>query len=104
MNKYGFLWPSTLNCDQYSNEQPCVGVKPAVPTASSNNANSTGEQVVVYRCEQIKQEVTEICHGLPYNMTVMPNLLSHTSQNDTLIQVRFNEQCYFIQYSTLDIN
>ena len=24
MNEFGFEWPSSIGCDQFTNEQPCV--------------------------------------------------------------------------------
>ncbi|KAK2845074.1 hypothetical protein Q5P01_011733 [Channa striata] len=64
MNRLGFLWPESLNCD-------------LLPTESCESAEDFG---VVPTSPASCQTITvPLCSELPYTETVLPNILGHTT-------------------------
>ncbi|RVE63077.1 hypothetical protein OJAV_G00163270 [Oryzias javanicus] len=68
MKKFGFEWPEKLNCEGFTSES-CeqaqnVPVTPIPPTPT---------------CEGI---TVSLCADLPYNETIMPNVLGHKTQDE----------------------
>ncbi|CAL4186659.1 unnamed protein product, partial [Meganyctiphanes norvegica] len=71
MNKFGFSWPSSLNCELFPSVENETG-DPLPQSVESANKD-------MHICEPIN---IPMCKDLPYNATSMPNLLGHRSQED----------------------
>lgn len=65
MNKFGFIWPESLNCDKFKNDT--CDPEPE-PTAAPTQAP---------RCEPIS---VPMCSDMPYTQTILPNSLGQRSQ------------------------
>ncbi|KAM9310642.1 uncharacterized protein KZ484_026486 isoform 1-T1 [Pholidichthys leucotaenia] len=72
MNKFGFDWPESLNCAAFTTES-CENGQEDTPVA----------QVDKGTCEPI---TVSLCKDLPYNETIMPNILHHQLQADAELQ------------------
>ncbi|KAM8735675.1 uncharacterized protein AB9X84_024043 [Acanthopagrus schlegelii] len=70
MNKFGFPWPNALSCDKFSTE-----------SCEHYGVSSSGGI-----CEPI---TIPVCQGLPYNQTIMPNLLGHANQREAVVKMSF---------------
>ncbi|KAM9310643.1 uncharacterized protein KZ484_026486 isoform 2-T2 [Pholidichthys leucotaenia] len=73
MNKFGFDWPESLNCAAFTTES-CENDREDTPVAEVNTRS----------CEAI---TVPLCKNLPYNETVMPNMLRHQSQDDAGLEL-----------------
>ncbi|XP_061144583.1 uncharacterized protein LOC133160692 isoform X2 [Syngnathus typhle] len=69
MNTFGFQWPASLNCENFS----------------TYSCDQAPESETLGTCESITEP---LCKDLPYTQTVMPNLLGHSTQKDVGIQLK----------------
>ena len=83
MNKFGFQWPSSLDCDRYPVSGPCINEDfgMARTTSAPTTYTTTMMSLTTTRrnCEQIH---LPMCKGLSYNEAIMPNILGHQTQNE----------------------
>ncbi|XP_011603551.2 uncharacterized protein [Takifugu rubripes] len=70
MKRFGFQWPDSLRCEAFSTE-----------TCKDYGVGISGQI-----CEPI---TVPLCQGLPYNQTITPNLLGHTSQREAMMKMSF---------------
>ncbi|TWW79741.1 Frizzled-1 [Takifugu flavidus] len=70
MKRFGFQWPDSLRCEAFSTE-----------TCKDYGVGLSGQI-----CEPI---TVPLCQGLPYNQTITPNLLGHTSQREAMMKMSF---------------
>ncbi|XP_061574495.1 atrial natriuretic peptide-converting enzyme-like [Cololabis saira] len=70
MNQFGIKWDPTLNCEAFTED-----------TCEQYGVSSSGGI-----CEPI---TIPMCQGLSYNLTVVPNLLGHTSQREATMKMSF---------------
>lgn len=70
MNKFGFQWPESLNCEAYTTD-----------SCTNFGISSTGKM-----CEPL---TIPMCEGLSYNQTLTPNLLGHQNQKEAAIKMSF---------------
>ncbi|XP_028282342.1 atrial natriuretic peptide-converting enzyme-like [Parambassis ranga] len=71
MNRLGFQWPDTLKCELY-------------PTESCEEAPAIGSADPSSGCQPI---TVPMCKDLPYTQTVLPNFLSHRTQEDIALEI-----------------
>ena len=85
LKRFGFDWPSHLNCGQFNNEQPCI--KGSSLNTSDNNQDAIADNTSVINatCEPIS---VPLCKGLDYNYTIMPNSMGHRTQDHAGLEVR----------------
>ncbi|XP_019719425.1 atrial natriuretic peptide-converting enzyme-like [Hippocampus comes] len=72
MNKFGFSWPESLNCENFSTY------------SCEQDPDTNPETTTTGTCESIREP---LCKDLPYTETVMPNILGHKTQEDVSVQV-----------------
>ncbi|XP_077382428.1 uncharacterized protein LOC144021973 [Festucalex cinctus] len=72
MNKFGFSWPESLTCENFSTY------------SCELDPDSISETTTSGMCESITEP---FCKDLPYTETVMPNILGHKTQQDVGQQV-----------------
>ncbi|XP_030013329.1 uncharacterized protein LOC115435202 isoform X2 [Sphaeramia orbicularis] len=70
MTKFGFSWPESLKCEAFTTE-----------SCEQYGVGSSGGL-----CKPI---TIPMCQDLSYNMTIVPNLLGHTSQREAAVRMSF---------------
>ncbi|XP_063598949.1 uncharacterized protein LOC134775395 [Penaeus indicus] len=75
-----------FECERYPSENVCVGVDTSVETSTAvpSHQEENGGMVISDKCEAIS---IPLCKDLPYNMTIVPNLLNHDSQEEAGLEV-----------------
>lgn len=98
MNKFGFLWPESLRCEAFTTESceavsviclilPFIGQLLWIRvTACTCVLFQYGMSSSPQICEPI---TIQMCQGLSYNQTIMPNLLGHPSQREAMLKMSF---------------
>ncbi|XP_038850333.1 sorcin isoform X2 [Salvelinus namaycush] len=71
MNKFGFQWPSQLECD-------------TLTTESCEHFGVTSAPSPEGPCQTITMP---LCQGISYNLTAMPNLLGHKKQAEAAVKM-----------------
>ncbi|XP_072769154.1 uncharacterized protein [Nerophis lumbriciformis] len=66
MKKFGFSWPDSLRCEDFS-------------TYSCEDSGGSFSVTPAWACQSI---TVPMCKGLAYNQTIMPNVLGHNTQED----------------------
>ncbi|KAG7170041.1 uncharacterized protein LOC121864967 [Homarus americanus] len=106
LNSFGFQWPEFLNCDRFpidDGNEVCIdasllqqslnsdldAVDDSTPLTTEQNTTppptvNTGLQISSKRCEDI---TAFHCLDIPYNSTLMPNLLNHMTQDVANMQL-----------------
>ncbi|XP_030013328.1 uncharacterized protein LOC115435202 isoform X1 [Sphaeramia orbicularis] len=70
MTRFGFTWPESLRCDAFTTD-----------SCEHYGVGSSGGL-----CKPI---TIPMCQDLSYNMTIVPNLLGHTSQREAAVRMSF---------------
>ncbi|KAK7071108.1 hypothetical protein SK128_012839, partial [Halocaridina rubra] len=87
MNKFGFIWPAILDCDKYpeSNEgAPCISAtNKNITIAPLHLQSPQTSKNIAETCESL---TIPLCKRLPYNTTIIPNLLNHSSQKEAELE------------------
>ncbi|XP_071513210.1 uncharacterized protein [Panulirus ornatus] len=110
LSKFGFQWPESLDCgifppeprikacvdssfpsslitDEVSTTYNTFSVLSTVTSTTitaSNTADVITTQISAGRCEHI---TTPICQDIPYNTTVLPNLINHNNQEEAALEL-----------------
>ncbi|KAK3092053.1 hypothetical protein FSP39_024778 [Pinctada imbricata] len=92
MNKFGFSWPSSLNCQPFTDNDQCLNEtnidillhKTKTNHKEISTTQSTSNDSKNQKCEPI---TVPLCMDLPYNKTVMPNTLNHQRQDAAGLEV-----------------
>ncbi|XP_029535461.1 atrial natriuretic peptide-converting enzyme-like isoform X1 [Oncorhynchus nerka] len=71
MNRFGFQWPSQLECDTFATE-------------SCEHCGVTSAPSPEGPCQPITMP---LCQGISYNLTAMPNLLGHKKQAEAAVKM-----------------
>ncbi|XP_063599093.1 uncharacterized protein LOC134775481 [Penaeus indicus] len=88
-----FSWPQTLRCDRFPREgqgEECWNGNVSNDMSGLHAGANRGIQSrdttekLSYKCEQI--DIT-LCQGLSYNLTILPNLFNHTTQEEAGLEV-----------------
>ena len=89
MRQYGFSWPKPMKCRNFpklgdklclnGNNNTANHAKTAPPTElTTTNTNSKK------KCEQIK---IHFCQNIGYNLTSMPNMFNHDTQEEAALEI-----------------
>ncbi|ROT61709.1 hypothetical protein C7M84_020487 [Penaeus vannamei] len=89
MQRFGFLWPESLECSKFPEGTNCWDGKTGISTASTSEVEETSlivpdTHVSEGKCEQI---TIPLCKNLNYNSTIFPNWLNHESQEEAGMEV-----------------
>ena len=92
MNKFGFQWPDSLGCSKFPISGLCIGANNTSMVQSTTyerrDSRTTAlipvSSPVTTKCEPIR---VPLCRDMPYNQTVVPNLLGHRNQKNAAIEV-----------------
>ena len=89
MRQYGFSWPERMKCENFPKlgDRLCLNgnngtanhAKTAPPTELTTT-NTKGKK----KCEQIK---IPLCQNIGYNLTSMPNMFNHNTQEEAALEV-----------------
>ena len=89
MRQYGFSWPERMKCENF----PRLGDKLCLNTNSGRVNHTTTapppkltttETTSKKRCEKIK---IPMCQSIGYNLTSMPNMFNHDTQEEAALEV-----------------
>ncbi|XP_047484369.1 uncharacterized protein LOC125036046 [Penaeus chinensis] len=87
IKRLGLTWSDIFDCERFPSENVCVGdfdTSVEISTAVPNHQEENGGMVISEKCEAIS---IPLCKDLPYNMTIVPNLLNHDSQEEAGLEV-----------------
>uniref|UniRef100_A0A3P9MED7 FZ domain-containing protein n=1 Tax=Oryzias latipes TaxID=8090 RepID=A0A3P9MED7_ORYLA len=73
LRKFGFQWPETLNCEEFTSES-CE--------------QSQGNPVTPVPPPTCQRITVPLCANLPYTETIMPNMLGHKTQDEAATAIR----------------
>ena len=93
MFKYGFSWPERMKCEHFpkvGGDKLCMDTQTAWPKGLTTKQTSNGK-----KCEKIR---IPMCQNIGYNLTHMPNMLYHDTQEEAALEVNHfwplvNQKC-----------
>ncbi|XP_067672945.1 uncharacterized protein [Haliotis asinina] len=127
MNKFGFPWPDSLNCDKYPEKMDaanCLDMEsthfqPTTSTRTTTMSTAASTMTPTVKPPKRRRLINEgvcsaptvlppLCRDIPYNTTKFPNSLSQTSEDAALtvatfspvIQVKCSNSFKFLVCST----
>ncbi|XP_061192919.1 secreted frizzled-related protein 4-like [Saccostrea echinata] len=94
MTKFGFQWPQSLACENFSENRTCARdnmphpqeIATYSPTVKERNTSMSPQTLSppYAKCQVIS---IDMCKDMPYNYTILPNILNIQHQDDARLQL-----------------
>ena len=91
INKSGFRWPASLECDKFPEAGLCIKEDKETVTIPNTSATTPRQQTTtastkamsIGKCEAI---LNPMCKNIPYNQTIVPTILGHRNQQEATLE------------------